>query len=756
MDEIANITSKPKYSWYHVISTLWLLIVARQWILYTEPVWFQETTDLVWFTLLVVAIIGVLLPLYSVISWIVKIIAVIAIHYYVLQEYGLFEKQGISFLDDMGSLFDSFFPYVWFALAAWLLFEMILSLVQWRGMILFVVGSNIVTFAILDSFTSYDLWAEVAWTFFAGMGWLVSHHFRGFQLKFPRGWKVLRHQPMKIVFNVTAVFACVLLVGVSMPAVSPTLTDPYSAWKNWTQGPGDTTKSPADGRKGSGTGSGSSSNAPGSGYSRDDSELGGGFEYNYDPVMTVVSNVRTYWRGETREVYSGQGWENQREAKNRKGYEHFEPTAPGAILDQTPKGIKTKPLELTIKMLNDKEYPAMFGAYSIESMNIAGEPDGSMFFLWSSRSSELLYIPTESGNYPKEYKITSQLPIIPLEDIRKQSYDKLYRNNLEEEYLQIPSEFPDRVRELATQITESATTPYAQMELLQGYLRSNFKYTNSPDLSQKESADFVEGFLFEIKEGYCDYYSTSMVMMARSLGVPARWVKGYAPGTSNTDALDDILSNRQPREQAAGSNKTFVVTNADAHSWAELYFGEEYGWIPFEATPGFDVPMMTQQEEDPKKAPVEEDEVKQKEPTDKTTSGGKSFGIPKGITVAAVVFLLVWFSYMLWKYRSMIYFGVAQMRQGRPLTSDEKVIVQNKRWLRMLRKYSYSREEHETIREAMVRWNIEDPRLARTVNDLLVQFETAMYSPQDIPEQGWKTTQTLIGILRTRLKEATK
>src|SRR5690606_12086850 len=53
----------------------------------------------------------------------------------------------------------------------------------------------------------------------------------------------------------------------------------------------------------------------------------------------------------------------------------------------------------------------------------------------------------------------------------------------------------------------------------------------------RQSADFVDSFLFEIQEGYCDYYSTAMVVMARTLGLPARWVKGYVPGESSNEFI---------------------------------------------------------------------------------------------------------------------------------------------------------------------------------------------------------------------------
>jgi hypothetical protein len=79
------------------------------------------------------------------------------------------------------------------------------------------------------------------------------------------------------------------------------------------------------------------------------------------------------------------------------------------------------------------------------------------------------------------------------------------------------------------------------------------------------NGDVVDYFLFDLQRGYCDYYATAMVVLARAAGIPARLVIGYAGGTFD------------PAEER------YLVTEADAHAWAELYF-PGYGWIEFEPT----------------------------------------------------------------------------------------------------------------------------------------------------------------------------
>lgn len=220
--------------------------------------------------------------------------------------------------------------------------------------------------------------------------------------------------------------------------------------------------------------------------------------------------------------------------------------------------------------------------------------------------------------------------------------------------MQLPDSLPQRVKDLAREITAEGSTPYEKMELLQAYLRQNFEYTNKPDLSRRESGDFVDSFLFEIKQGYCDYYSTAMVIMARSLGVPARWVKGYAPGTQPSEEM---------MMRSPGISGNYTVSNADAHSWAELYFGD-YGWIPFEATPGFDAPILL----------AEEDSVETlaPEPAQETETAAieESFldkidpAVLRRVSLIALAVLLAW---GLYQVRNELYFTWLRLRLGRPL-----------------------------------------------------------------------------------------
>ncbi len=101
------------------------------------------------------------------------------------------------------------------------------------------------------------------------------------------------------------------------------------------------------------------------------------------------------------------------------------------------------------------------------------------------------------------------------------------------------------------------------------YLSTNFPY-NLDVRSTPRNRDFVDYFLFEQKEGYCTYFASALTIMARCVGIPARYVEGY------------IL----PPKPSEKQSNLYNVTNNQAHAWTEVYF-EGYGWLPFEATSPF-------------------------------------------------------------------------------------------------------------------------------------------------------------------------
>ncbi len=163
----------------------------------------------------------------------------------------------------------------------------------------------------------------------------------------------------------------------------------------------------------------------------------------------------------------------------------------------------------------------------------------------------------------RTYKVKSLIPVVGGSQLR--SVDEEPPKWFVDRYLQLPESVPSRVHDLALDLTAGKMTDFEKARLLEDYLR-NFPYTldvPAPPLD-KDVADY---FLFDLQKGYCDYYATSMVVMARAVGLPARLVMGFASGTYDE------------------SQNQFIVTEADAHSWVEVYF-QGFGWIEFDPTGG--------------------------------------------------------------------------------------------------------------------------------------------------------------------------
>ena len=133
-------------------------------------------------------------------------------------------------------------------------------------------------------------------------------------------------------------------------------------------------------------------------------------------------------------------------------------------------------------------------------------------------------------------------------------------------YLELPESVTDRTRALAADLTAGLASPYAQAAAIEQTLRT-FPYDLEVPPLPDDVADVADYFLFDLQRGYCDYYATSFVVLARAAGLPARFATGFAPGDwSPTD-------------------QQWVITEAEAHSWPEVYFADA-GWIAFEPTAG--------------------------------------------------------------------------------------------------------------------------------------------------------------------------
>jgi hypothetical protein len=163
-----------------------------------------------------------------------------------------------------------------------------------------------------------------------------------------------------------------------------------------------------------------------------------------------------------------------------------------------------------------------------------------------------------------------------------------YPDGIRSRYLDLPDTATARTLLLAQDLTATEPTPYDRAEVIETYLRTTFTYTLDVDLPPV-GQDIVDYFLFDLQKGYCDYYASSMVVLARASGLPARMAIGYAPGFYDPE------------------DAYYLVTEADAHAWAEVYF-PGYGWVRFEPTAGR--PAIDRvEDEEPFDWPVPQDDL---------------------------------------------------------------------------------------------------------------------------------------------------
>lgn len=193
----------------------------------------------------------------------------------------------------------------------------------------------------------------------------------------------------------------------------------------------------------------------------------------------------------------------------------------------------------------------------------AGEPVEASVMTWDERDAhgELVSIAAGAGSYT----VVSDVPAIDDPTLRALPYAK--PEALPPgfaAYLALPDSVTPRTRELAATLTAHAATPFEAAQAIESYLR-RFPYDTSIGAPPAEIADVADYFLFDLQRGYCDYYATAFVVLARAAGLPARFVAGYAPGSW------------QPNE------RSWNVTAADSHAWPEVWF-PDVGWIAFEPT----------------------------------------------------------------------------------------------------------------------------------------------------------------------------
>ena len=277
-------------------------------------------------------------------------------------------------------------------------------------------------------------------------------------------------------------------------------------------------------------------------------------------VMRVRSQAEGFWRVLAFDRYTGKGWEisrNEQVLNVKRPSWSYQLFIPGiAFSDRTKEVVQTYTVVSDLpNLVPALAYPKQL---YFPTPEIAVDPEGG------------LRAPVGLSK-DLTYTVLSEVPYRDRTLLRQAPTN--YSKNIRDFYLQVPPSIAAKVRQrtqaVLTTSPQPLTSAYEQTLYLTQYLKQFYTIPQNPlglpFLDENE--DLVEAFLFKYKGGYPDHFSTTLTVMLRSIGIPARLVAGFAPGQFNP------------------FTGLYVVRNTDAYAMTEVYF-PKYGWFPFDPIPG--------------------------------------------------------------------------------------------------------------------------------------------------------------------------
>jgi hypothetical protein len=270
------------------------------------------------------------------------------------------------------------------------------------------------------------------------------------------------------------------------------------------------------------------------------------------PGKTLNQDQALYLRGMAYDWYNGTSWVNtfrRRRLLNDGASGRFGLLSGRGTAQERPQGA---PIVQTI-LLEGLDTTVLFGLSFPRSI------DGDFLTVQTDGMGGLFVPFPPTGR--TQYTVWSTPVSIREADQAATSFS--YPEEIRRHFLQLPPLTP-RVAQLAQEATAGAMTPYLKALALSQHLQRHFRY--SLDVGRGQSSKPLEQFLFVRKTGYCEHYATAMVILLRTLGIPARLVTGFLPSEWNE------------------FGHYYTVRQRDAHAWVEAYFPQS-GWVTFDPTP---------------------------------------------------------------------------------------------------------------------------------------------------------------------------
>ena len=312
-------------------------------------------------------------------------------------------------------------------------------------------------------------------------------------------------------------------------------------------------------------------------------------------VMYVRSPSRSYWRSHSYDFYNGLTWSQSDKTVTEIDSRH------GAYFKlPAPLGSPESQLDFGFSRQDGSRFWYSPGArqHLKEALQIEGDSGGEgwrsdqqivqTFTVVSNEQPNLIFsayrplelfivsrhISVDSSDgirLPEPlkagitYSVISYRPNFEPDALRQSP--AVYPDAIARRYLQLPDNISQRTKDLARSLTAAYDNPFDKVKALNDHLLT-YPYDFFPP-PHPPGAEVVDNFLFEDKRGFCEMYATSLVVMARSLGIPARMTAGY--GSGDYDPITGL----------------YEVRFSHAHAWAEVYFAG-HGWVPFDPTPGWE------------------------------------------------------------------------------------------------------------------------------------------------------------------------
>ncbi|NLL71162.1 MAG: transglutaminase domain-containing protein [Epulopiscium sp.] len=344
-------------------------------------------------------------------------------------------------------------------------------------------------------------------------------------------------------------------------------------------------------------------------------------------VMEVKASRPLYLRSGSKDIYTGQGWKmDENRKKEEENIEQW--LFDGAIIPELESYFEMDEMAITLKNISTSY---LFVPLGTTELTLPSEYEYQV-----SHKDTLEVSPLAKEGF--SYKLKAYTPKHKEEFFKDHLRQASVSSPPSPQWLQLPSTLPQRVKDLAFSITEGLEHPYDQVKALEQYVARQHTYTLQP-APTPEGQDVVDFFLFESKEGYCTYYASALVVLARSLGIPARYVEGYVLPSS-------------PSWVALGESR-YVVRNEQAHAWVEVWF-DGLGWVGFEPTTPFET-RYNHEEPSPQKEEAEKPEstVVTPSPTPVTTPIQTRQVLPFfGLVLVALCFFLFFYSWKIRKKRT--------------------------------------------------------------------------------------------------------